>query len=278
MKNCSDFRERLKKDLFEGLAAEERRSLEDHLYACRSCQKEKEKLASTLTSLGGWEELPVPRSFYIYDDPASVTDRSPAMRKWMPLAASLLIFAIASVLFWANIQVTYGETFVAVGFGVTNLADPKLPADQVISAVQEALEQREKAWQERLQVRLGEMESEREERLTRRLEEAFSELEARFETVSEIEARLEAVSEMETRLSERMSHETRQLRVDLESSMASLYESLRWQYQRDLSQVIAETNRLAVAEMQQSRQASALASALITLADAQTAYSSQPVQ
>ena len=97
-------------------------------------------------------------------------------------------------------------------------------------------------------------------------------MDSRLEKISAMQARIERVSEMEQRLTERIVDETEELKVDLESSMASLYEALKWQYQRDLYSVIAQTNRLALAEMQQSRRTDALASALVTLADVQVSY------
>lgn len=220
--------------------------------------------------LGEWDELPVPRNFYLYDDPQTAP-QLPPKGSWMPVAALLFVLMMGAALFWGNVQLTYGEGFVAVSFGEGKINTPPFTSDQVSPAVK-VPDERDEILKRLVQESVMEILSGREERWNDQLSEALSMMDSRLEKISAMQARIERVSEMEQRLTERIVDETEELKVDLESSMASLYEALKWQYQRDLYSVIAQTNRLALAEMQQSRRTDALASALVTLADVQVSY------
>jgi hypothetical protein len=62
---CNDYRKQIAKSILGDLAAEEQRSLDDHLATCAHCRSERESYLRTLDLMKLADERPVPHHFFV---------------------------------------------------------------------------------------------------------------------------------------------------------------------------------------------------------------------
>ena len=228
-RKCDYFRDLIMEDLAGELQQDKRCELNEHLEKCRACAQEQEELTRVAGLLGDFEDLPVPRHFFVNEPPRItlvqlVRNLSPGARWGAAAAAAVLVFLFGMVLL--NTQVQFRNNAVMVSFGpAENLNSEQEISDQIVSAVKEAREE-DRLVLDRVLERQNQLVGASLQQLDQKVETRFNEMEGSFFATMEVN--------------------NRNLKNQIEVNLLKYGEMLRTQHQGDFKRMNNRLDQIAL--------------------------------
>jgi len=205
---CSYFKELIKEDLAGELSREKRLELNEHLSGCPACAGERAELSRVMEFLGEFDEQPVPRHFFVREQPRislaqAFRSLAPSQR-WAAAGIAVMILAMFGLVLM-DTHIRFQDSTLTVSLGKpAELYSSRQVRAEITAAVRAAREEDRLMMSRQLAAQ------------TRLLEGSVNHVE------QQVDARL---SEFQGRVAEAMDSSNRELKTQME---ASLYKYGEW--------------------------------------------------
>lgn len=243
---CETYIEWIKDEIAGELSTDRQRQLEAHVEQCGSCRQERLTLKRVAAELRDLEEAPVPRHFYVFDEPSNPTRWWQA--GWALAAAAALLLASSAVLL-TQMNVTLRDEAMTITWG---------QASSLQSEQDQALKQE-------LLTAFRQVAVEENTRLAVSLRSEFLQALKDSETDRDEQLR-KLVSATEDRLSEAIQTGDEEVQAELEDTLLNIYRTITFHRQQDLTQINRRINNLAAIDQVQAEQTDTMMAAMIELA------------
>ncbi|MGI8782244.1 MAG: hypothetical protein ACR2L2_01135, partial [Acidobacteriota bacterium] len=200
------------------------RSLQAHLQMCEECAREHQEWTGAIEQLAAAGDVPVPRHFFVYSEPARRIWNWPAwsLGGWkVAVAATSAALLLLAVLVGSNFQARADGGVYTFSFGKPlPVSAPANPAVDVAALRQQILEQ--------VQVELDRQRSAWLRDVWQELARAGNALTGRQQQRLHV-----ALADMEARLNQRVGQTGTNLQAGWNQSLADLYQTLQIQRRQD---------------------------------------------
>jgi hypothetical protein len=239
----------IKDDLAGELDVDHRRRMEAHLEDCPACAHEKVALEHTIGLLGEFQEEPLPRHFFVYEDSGSARKMAQLLRNvtlgWKVAFAGtavMLLIGFVFVLGQTTLQWDQGRLTVAFG-AVREQPDSRADISQkLMGVVRQVVQDENRKWSDEV-----------------RREVAASLARA---TDEDRRAMQNLVVELEMRLEQKLDARDDGTRELLQTTLKQWSRALAVQRQEDLSQIQQALMQFAANDQLQAGQARVIMAAL----------------
>lgn len=243
---CETYIEWIKDEIAGELSTDRQQQLEAHVEQCGSCSQERLTLKSLAAELRRLGEEPVPRHFYVFDEPSETT------RWWQgrrALAAAATLFVVTSALFITQTNVTITEGATTITWGQPSSLQPE----------------QDQALKQEMLTAFRQVAVEENTRLAASLRSEFLQV-LKDSEIDRDEQLRKLVSATEDRLSEAIQTGDEEVQAELEDALLNLYRTIAFQRQQDLTLINRRINNLAAIDQVQAEQTDTMMAAMIELA------------
>lgn len=244
----------MKDDIAGELDASDRGRMEAHLQECPACSREKAGLDRTLDHLRELREEPLPRHFFVYEEPSGRTGLGLALRQlawgWKTAAAgaaAVLLLAFALILSQARLEIARGRWTLALGSAPDAGVLQQEISPEFMDAVRSVVREENRRW----------------------TDEFRRELAGSIEQVTDEnhQAMRDLVLALELRLDRKREAQDEQTRQLFQTALQRWGRAFALQRQDDLTEIRQALMRFDANDRLQAGQASAIITTLARIAD-----------